>query len=175
MRAPASKSRRGTRSVRSRTDRIAEILEEYARRGVFRGFSRDAAIHDGKCGFKLRWHHDRVFDLVFDARRNTLRFPLILPNVPVNSSMYHELKRYIEERHSAALPDHRRIDRRKAAVSANNRSGSVSLTMRLRSNDDEYGARKLIHLVHEIFLVFLQEGRFYDYLAETFDFDADRF
>jgi hypothetical protein len=50
----------------------------------------------------------------------------------------------------------------------------VSLTMRLL-NDDEYGARKLIHLAQEIFLVFLQDGRYYDYMVENFDLDPDRF
>ncbi|HLG12955.1 MAG TPA: hypothetical protein VJH03_00305 [Blastocatellia bacterium] len=154
---------------------MAETLEGYARRGVFRGYGRDPAIRDGKCSFKLLWHYDREFELVFDARRNTLRFPLVLPNVPSDASMYRDLKRFIEERHSSELPEHRRIDRRKAVATPTNRRGNVSLTMRLRGGDDEYGARKLIHLVQEIFLVFLQDGSYYEYMVESFDLDPDRF
>jgi hypothetical protein len=161
-------------SIRSRIERVADVLEGYAQRGVFRGFSRDPAIRDGKCIFKLVWHHNRAFELVFDARRNTIRFPLLLPSVAADSSMYSELKRFIEERHSIEMPEHRRIDRRKAAASPSNQRGSISLTMRLKG-DDEYGARKLIHLVHEIFLVFLQDGRYYEYMVENFDLDPDRF
>jgi hypothetical protein len=165
---------RSKQSIRYRIERVAEVLEGYAQRGVFRGFSRAPAIRDGKCAFKLVWHHDRAFELVFDARRNTLRFPLLLPNVAADSSMYGELKRFIEERHSTEIPEHRRIDRRKAVASVSNRRANVSLTMRLL-NDDEYGARKLIHLATEVFLVFLQDGRYYDYMVENFDLDPDRF
>ncbi|HEY7545521.1 MAG TPA: hypothetical protein VID27_11590, partial [Blastocatellia bacterium] len=127
---------RSKQSIRSRIERVAEVLEGYAQRGVFRGFSRDPAIRDGKCRFKLQWHHDRAFELIFDARRNSLRFPLLLPNVAADSSMYHELKRFIEGRHSLEMPEHRRIDRRKAIATVSNRRASVSLTMRLRSGDD---------------------------------------
>ena len=36
----------------------------------------------------------------------------------------------------------------------------------------ELATRKLIHLVHEIYLVFLQEGHS-DYMVEVFDLDPD--
>ena len=35
--------------------------------------------------------------------------------------------------------------------------------------DYDYAARMLISLVHEVFLVFLQDGRYFDYLVEAFD------
>jgi hypothetical protein len=89
--------------------------------------------------------------------------------------MYRELKGFIKARHAAELPDHRRIDSRKAHVVAYNRGGNVTLSLRVINGDDEYGARKLIHLVHEIFLTFLLDGRYYEYLVENFDLDPDRF
>ena len=166
---------RPRQSIRSRTECVAETLEGYARRGVFRGYSQEPEIRDGRCTFKLRWHHGRLFELIFDARRNTLRFPRLLPNVPTDSSMYRELRRFIEQRHSPELLEHRRIDASKAVASPSNRRGNVALTMRLRAGDDEYVVRKLIHLVHEIFLVFLQDGRYYEYMVENFDLEPDRF
>ena len=78
-----------------------------------------------------------------------MRFPLLLPNVP--AEMYQELKGFIQARQAPELPDHRRIDSRKAQVAASNRGGNVVLSLRFTGGDDEYGARKLIHLVHEIF------------------------
>jgi hypothetical protein len=156
----------------ARIDAIASILEGYAQRGVFRGFSPAGDASRGRAVFRLLWHRDRVFELVFDARRNSLRFPLLLPNVP--AEMYRELKEFIEARCSAELPDHRRIDSSKAQVVAYNRSGNVSLSLRVLDGDDEYGARKLIHLVHEIFLTFLLDGRYYEYLVENFNLDPDR-
>ncbi len=36
-------------------------------------------------------------------------------------------------------------------------------------------ARKLIHPVHEGYMDFLNDGRYYEYMAETFDLDPDKF
>ena len=102
-----------------------------------------------------------------------MRFPLVLPDVPARSRMYLDLKAFIESRQSGALPDHRRIDSRKAQVGSYVRSGNVSLTLTVRNGDYQYGARKLINLVHEIFLVFLADG-YYEYMVEAFDMDPDR-
>ena len=103
-----------------------------------------------------------------------MRFPLVLPEVPANSSMYRELQEFLESRQSESLPEHRRIDRAKAQVSAGNRQGAVSLTLTVKDDEYEYGARKLINLVHEVFLVFLYDGRYYEYMVEKFDLDPDR-
>jgi len=119
------------------------------------------------------WHRDRVFDFIFDANRGTMRFPLVLPDVPADSKMYSDLKAFIKLRQSGELPDHRRIDARKVQVGSYVRSGNVSLILTVRNGDYRYGARKLINLVHEIFLVFLADG-YYDYMIEAFDLDPDR-
>ena len=156
--------------TRARLGVVAATLENYAQRGVFRGFSQD--VRAQKAVFRLLWHRERVFEFVFEAQKNTMRFPLVLPNVA--AEMYQDLKDFITARQSINLPDHRRIDPRKVQVQMRNRNGSVSLTLQVLDGDDEYGARKLIHLVHEIFLTFLLDGRYYDYLVENFDLDPDR-
>ncbi len=86
--------------------------------------------------------------------------------------MYREFKQFVESRHSESLPDHRRIDPRKPPSGPSNRSGKVALTLTVKNSDYEYATRKLIHLVHEVFLVFLQEGH-YDYMVNVFDLDPD--
>lgn len=173
MPAARLKAKHGVKGTRARIDAVASILEVYAQRGVFRGFSPAEDARQGQAVFRLLWHRDRVFEFVFDPRRNAMRFPLALPNVP--AEMYRELKEFIKARHAAELPDHRRIDSRKAQVTASNRGGNVALSLRVLDGDDEYGARKLIHLVHEIFLTFLLDGRYYEYMVENFDIDPDRF
>jgi len=167
------KEKHSAKGTRARIEAVAATLEGYARRGVFRGFSPAEKTRPGQAVYRLLWHRDRVFEFVFDARRNTMRFPLLLPNVP--AEMYRDLKEFIRARHAAELPDHRRIDSRKAQVTASNRGGNVSLRLRVTGGEDEYGARKLIHLVHEIFLSFLLDGRYYEYMVENFDLDPDRF
>lgn len=173
MPAASSKEKRETTGTRARIDAVAATLEGYARRGVLRGFSPAEKARPGQAVFRLLWHRDRVYEFVFDPRRNTMRFPLVLPNVP--AEMYRELKAFIKARHAAELPDHRRIDFRKAQVTASHQGGNVALSLRILDGDDDYGVRKLIHLVHEIFLTFLLDGRYYEYMVENFDLDPDRF
>lgn len=152
---------------------MAAILQSYADRGVFRGFSRGAG-RNGKAAFKVSWHRNRSFDLIVDTRKKTMSFPLLLPELPAASSLFREFREFIASRQSKTLPEHRRIDPRKARVSCRNRGGNVSLTLTLRGAEYEYGIRKLIHLAHEVFLVLLAEGPFYEYQIEAFDLDPDR-
>jgi hypothetical protein len=153
-------------------ERVADVLETYATRGVFRGFSR-GPVSKGRATFKMTWHRDQLFELILDVPRKTLRMPLVLPEVPADSSMYAEFREFVESRQSENLPDHRRIDKSKARVRCGNKSGRASLTMTVQDDDFEYSARKLIGLVHETYLVFLNDGRYYDYMVEKFDLDPD--
>jgi hypothetical protein len=150
-------------------ERVAAILQGYADRAVFRGFSRGSA-RQGKAAFQILWHRDRLYHLLLDTRRRTLRFPLLLPDVP--PPIYRALQRFLKSRTSAQVPAHRRVDPRKARVVCASRGGNVSLTLTVLRGDYEYGARKLIHLVHEIFLDFL--GEHLEYQVEVFDLDPDR-
>jgi hypothetical protein len=151
---------------------VNTILEGYAKRGVFRGFSRGPGSNR-KASFRLLWHRDRLFELILDVNTHTLRFPLVLPQVDPKSTMYRKFKEFVKSRQSEEMPQHRRIDKREARVQPFNRGGSVSLTLTVQNGDYEYGARKLIHLVHEIFLVFLVDGPYYEYMVENFGLDPD--
>jgi hypothetical protein len=153
--------------------RVAAVLENFANRGVFRGFSR-GTVRGGRPSFKLLWHRDRMFELIVDVDRGVLRMPAVLPSVPAKSSMYREFRQFVDSRQSASLPPHRRIDSAKATVVCTNARGSVALHVRVHDRDYEYAVRKLINLVHETYLDFLYDGRYYDYLVETFNLDPDK-
>jgi hypothetical protein len=171
MRAAVAEKRPSPRGA-SAIEVVAETLENYARRGVFRGFSR-GSVKNGRAAFRMVWHRDRVFDLILDANRGTMRFPLVLPDIPSDSKMYLDLKKFIKSRQSGEFPEHRRIDAEKAQVGSSVRSSNVSLTLTVRNGDYKYGAQKLINLVQEIFLVFLADT-YFDYMVEAFDLDPDR-
>jgi hypothetical protein len=149
---------------------VGEILRGYAERGVFRGFSRGES-RNGKAAFRMIWHRDRLFTLTVDTRRGSIRCPLVLPQLPARSAMYRELRAFLKAYQSADRPDHRRIDNRKAQVTCANRGGDVSLTMTIGDGDYEYGIRKFIHLIQEIYLVFLTEH--FEYQVEAFGLDPD--
>ena len=154
----------------SSVERVAEILEGYANRGVFRGFSR-GPVRNGKAAFKILWHLDRLLGVVLDAHRHTIRFPTLLPDA--DSSMCRELGEFLKSRHSRNLPEHRRIDPRKASIRCSNRGGGIAVSLTVKGGDYAYGTRKLIHVVNEIFMVFLSDGRYHEYLVRTFNLEPD--
>ena len=116
--------------------------------------------------FRMVWHHDRPFELVFDARARTPVFPEVLPAVAPDSAMYRALRRFIESRHSEELPAHRRVDPARASLRFANRRWSVSVRISIWDQDFEYATRKLVPTVHEIFLVFLNEESYSEYMVE---------
>lgn len=157
----------------SQIDVVAKALAGYAERRVFQGFSRGLAA-GGKATFQIAWHRGRVFALTFDARAGTLRLPELLTGIPADSTMYEELKAFIRSRESDELPDHRRLDARKIQVRTYSRNGNVLLVVKIKDRDVEYAVRKLVHLINEIYLTFLADGKYFDYLVETFNLDPDR-
>ena len=116
---------------------------------------------------------DRSFKFVFDAHQNSMRFPLLLPNLPANTTMYHDFKEFLRSRQSNKLPEHRRIEKGKARVKSSNKRGNVALTLKVKDDDFEYCTRKFIHLVNEIYMVFLCEQGRYQYMVEKFDMNLD--
>lgn len=112
-----------------------------------------------------------MFELTLDTRRSTLSMPAVLPGAGVE--MVEDLRRFAESRQSNELPEHRRIDTAKAVVTCSHRGGNAGIEVKVRDGDYEYAVRKLIALVHEVYMVFLYDGRYYEYLVETFDLDPD--
>ena len=141
---------------------VRENLQAYADRGVFRGFSE---VRSGRFNFVWLLHHQ--MELNVDQANHALRFRQLLPGVPANSAMYAELKNFIRQRHDHDLPAHRRIDRRRAEVSCYNRGGSVSISLKVKNNQYAYGVKRIVNLVHELFL-HLRDA-YPDYLVENFD------
>ena len=143
-------------------DAVRESLQSYADRGVFRGFSE---IRNGS--FQFVWVVNHRMELSLDTSKKELRFKQLLPNVPAKSELYAELKSFIRQRHDSELPEHRRVDRKRAEISCSNRGGFVSVSLKVKSNQYSYGVNRIVNLAHEIFL-HLRERR-PEYLMENFD------
>jgi len=162
-----------TKTTESPIDIVAAVLAGYAERRVFHGFSRGPAA-GGKARFQIAWHRGRVFEITFDDPAGTLRLPELLTGIPADSTMYEDLKAFIRSRQSDDLPDHRRLDARKIQTRTYNRGGNILLVLKVKDGDCEYAVRKLVHLINEIYLTFLADGKYFDYLVETFNLDPDR-
>ena len=146
---------------------VAEILRSYADRGVFRGFA-DKALVRGRAEYRFLWLHETPFRLVLDTRTRTLTFLDLLPNVPYPSAMDRSFRAFLKERSSSSLPPHRRIDPDRATLRCTNRGGSVSLSIEVVQGDWDYGVKKAISLLSEIFHGFLR-GPYFRYMAENFN------
>src|SRR5262245_33144522 len=107
---------------------VRESLQAYADRGVFRGYSEFKNGH-----FKFVWLMHHQMELTVDTTKHVLRFKQLLPGVPADSTLFRELKSYIEHRHDSELPDHRRIDPRRAQGSCSNRGGYVSVSLKVKN------------------------------------------
>ena len=155
-------------------DQVHTALQSFAERAVFRAYSQ-GPTRASRSTFKLLWHRDRQFELILDAKRNTLTFPCVLPEIKPRSSMDTEFREWIAERQSPALPAHRRIDPAKCSLTCTNKKGdmSVTLTLKGKNPDWDYGARKLVTLVHEVYMSFIHDGRYYTYMIDVFDLDPD--
>lgn len=145
---------------------VRETLQAYADRGVFRGFC-EHTTRRGLPAFRFRWLTGRPMELTVDTARHVLRFQQILPGVPARSPLYAQLKGFIADRHDRDLPEHRRVDERRAAASCINRAGLVSILLEVKHDQYAYGTNRIVNLVHELF-VYLRD-RCPEYLAESFD------
>lgn len=120
----------------------------------------------------MQWHKDRFYDLIFDPARKSLRFEVVLPNVPL--AMYEDFKRFVASRRSPDVLEHRRIDPKRIRLFCSRRNGDISLLAKSKDGDLEYLAQKLVHLVQEVFQIFLRDGLYYEYMIETFEVDRDQ-
>ena len=172
---PARGSRRTPRR-RSRplnpAGAVEAILRGYVERGVFQ--SLGAGTPRGtQTAFTIVWHHGRTFRLTVDRAARTVSFPAVLPAIPARSSMLGELRRFTRQFTSTELPRHRRVDPAKGRLRLASRRAGVSLSLTVVRGEWEYCIRRLVHIAHEIYMVFLPDGPYQDYRVEKLGLDPD--
>ena len=123
--------------------------------------------------FTIVWHHGRSFRLIVDRAARTVSFPSVLPAIPARSPMLGELRRFTRQFTSAELPPHRRVDPAKGRLRLASRRAGVSLSLTVNRGEWEYCARRLVHIAHEIYMVFLPDGPYQEYRVEKLGLDPD--
>jgi hypothetical protein len=151
---------------------IGEILRGYAERGVFRSLGASER-RGGRIAFTIVWHHGRPFRFVVDPRARIVSFPELLPPMSGRPAMLKELRAFLRRFESPAVPAHRRIDPAKGRLRIAARRNGVSVAIAVKRGQWEYCTRKLVHLAHEIYMVFLPDGPYQDYLVEKLGLDPD--
>ncbi len=113
-------------------------------------------------------------DLTIDASAGRLGMTGVLPGMDSKSAMYRQLRAWLRDQQSGRLPAHRGLDPKRATLSGYNRQGNLNLYLRSHDRDWSYATRRMVHLVNELYLDFLSDGRYYEWIVETFDLDPDR-
>ena len=152
---------------------VTAALQQYADRGVFRGFSV-ARRPGGRYTYTFTWLMQRPFSLRYDPARRVLSFESLFPHVAARSSMAGVLRDLVAERTTRRVPAHKRLDGRLVLAACGVERRRFTLTMRVRGapgRNEAYAVRHLLNLVNELVLV-LHEA-YPDYLIAHFGLSSE--
>lgn len=145
-------------------------MQEYADRGVFRGF-RATAGSRGRVEYQFMWLLRRPMHAVFDPRRRVLTFAALFPGAGASREMSGGLRSLAGSRGNRDQPAHKRIDARRARVTSAMRQGDLSLAIQIRGANHEYAVRRVLNLINELFISLHDE--YPDYLIERFGLSTE--
>ena len=99
---------------------VAQVLQGYANRGLFRDFHADEA--KGEFGFI--WMNHTPMRVQWKPAARTLTFRDLLPKAPPRGEMDRDIRAFLKSRTAADLPDHRRVDPQDFELVCSNRSSA---------------------------------------------------
>jgi hypothetical protein len=152
---------------------VTAVLQKYADRGVFRGFSV-ARRARGRYQYTFTWLMQRPFTLTYDPAHRLLSFDSLFPQIAARSAMANVLRGIVAERSSRRVPAHKRLDGRRVQADCAVARRRFTLAMRVRGAPgahEEYAVRQLLNLVNELFLA-LHET-YPDYLIAHFGLSSE--
>jgi hypothetical protein len=97
-------------------------------------------------------------------RRGVLAFPALLPQA--SPAIVAEMKSMVAARSTRNVPEHKRMDARRARLACTLRKGDLSLSVDIRGRNQEYAVSKTLNLVNDMFVA-LHEGH-PEYLVQHF-------
>ena len=159
------RAKRGSETLAAR-EAVRSALEDYAKRGVFSGFEEAKGL-GGKTVFRFIWLHHCLMDLTLEPAKGALRFDRILPGVKAGTPFAADLKRLIESVKSDGVPEYRRVDPARAALTCSNRRDHLSIAITVNGDNYEYAVNRMVNVAHELF-VYLRSA-WPEYLMEYFD------
>ena len=152
------------------TREVAASLQRYADRGVFRGLS----VSEGKNGrreFRFLWLTRTPMLVTYDPGASRLAFPRLIPGAAAVPSMVAALKGVVVEHLGSSVPEHRRVDKRRATVRCTVRDGHISLSFVVRGAHHAYAIKAGLNLVNRLFLQL--QAHHPEYLIQQFGFSEE--
>jgi hypothetical protein len=150
---------------------VDELLQGYADRGVFRAFSKVPAAEGAF--FRVLWHYGRAFEIVISSSSKTVAIPSMLPEVDRYPIVRRNLAKFLRQFASPKLPEHRRVSRERATLHVRLIRGDITCEMRVKGEEYVYATQKLVNVVQEVFLVFLQDSVYSEYKVDVLNIDPD--
>lgn len=174
VRTATAKRRANTSGAGRRQDagtrEVAASLQRYADRGVFRGLS----VSEGKNGrreFRFLWLTRTPMLVTYDPDASTLTFPRLIPGAAAVPSIVAALKGVVAEHLGSTVPEHRRVDKRRATVRCSVRDGHISLSLVVRGGHHAYAIKAGLNLVNRLFLQL--QAHHPEYLIQQFGFSEE--
>jgi hypothetical protein len=127
---------------------VAGVLRAGAERGLLREFDEHTGAR-GRFEAKFLWLLPQPMRFVADVVRQRLSCPEMLDGIVATSALRHDLTAFLMGRHSAQLPEHRRVDSARCAIACPVRAGRLTLALDVLDGDWTYATEKLMKLVHE--------------------------
>jgi hypothetical protein len=149
---------------------VAQALQGYADRGVFRGFSLRTGP-GGRQDFSFTWLTPRTMTLTFEPSTGVMLFKQLLPGVGLYPALVSELKAIVSEHGGRAVPAHRRIDARRMRADCSVRDGHLTLRLKVRGRQHEYAVQRGLNLVNQLFL--LLHASYPEYLVDHFGLSSE--
>jgi hypothetical protein len=151
---------------------VSNVLDGYLNRGFFCALSK-LSESPKLTAYTVVWHRNRRLLLEIDYESRTITVENLLPGLTLESPMGRDLVAFLGEFRSRRMPRHRRIDARIGAVHCIEGEGGVSLSLAMRGTNYEAGVRKIVQIVHELFLDFLLSGPYRQYQIDQLGLDPD--
>jgi hypothetical protein len=152
---------------------VSLLVNDFVGRGVFSALAMPSR-HRGIEDYRLLWFRGQQMDLQVDSRHARASLARLLPPIAPRSRFDRRLRAWLRSRQAQELPPHRRVDPGRLQASLRNVGGTMRLTLVSKDGDPLLATRKLLHLVNELYLVFLATPECYDWIVEAFDLDPDR-
>jgi hypothetical protein len=152
---------------------VSSLVDEFVARGIFASAALSARRH-GVETYGITWFRGQKMELQVDLRRARVSLDRLLPPVVPRSAFDRRLRAWLRSREAPQLPPHRRLDPDGLEARLRNAGGKMRLTLVSRDGDPALALRRLLHLVNELYLVFLASPECYDWIVESFALDPDR-
>ena len=152
-------------------DLVDGILRTYAEKGVFKGYAR--LKHSSSVArYRINWFYSRPMDVSLDRKRQSISLLDFLPSIDLEPALASDLRSFL--RGMSDLPEHRRLDERRAHLSLRRKGNALTLAVRSLDGDLDYACRKLVHIANEVLLVFLSSHLYDQYKIEGLGVDPEQ-